>query len=77
MQPITAKELEYIADSMSNEDLLIKQSINALVSSQNPAIQQFAQHSVQRHQHHYSQLMNALHQHINLAPTQPQQQQQQ
>jgi hypothetical protein len=71
MQPLTAKELEYIVDSMSNEDLLIKQCVIAAATSQNPTVQQLCQHLVQTHQQHYQTLMNSLNQHTNFAPQQP------
>ncbi|MBL0389316.1 hypothetical protein JJB07_22245 [Tumebacillus sp. ITR2] len=71
MQPLTAKELEYIADSMSNEDLLIKQCAAAASSVQNPQLAQLAMQMAQRHQMHYNYLLNTLQQHQQLAPTQP------
>ncbi|MNG23837.1 hypothetical protein D3C84_1084890 [compost metagenome] len=72
LQALTAKELEYIADSMSNEDLLIKQ--NALLASlaTNPALRQAGTAELQTHQQHYQTLLQALQQHQHLAPTQPQ-----
>ncbi|SFE47141.1 hypothetical protein SAMN05216378_3233 [Paenibacillus catalpae] len=72
LQALTAKELEYIADSMSNEDLLIKQ--NALLASlaTNPALRQAGMAELQTHQQHYQTLLQALQQHQHLAPTQPQ-----
>lgn len=74
MQPITGKELNYLADSMTNEDLLIKQAANAIANSQNPAIRQIAEHLIQSHQQHYVQILSSLQQHAQLAPNQPQQQ---
>lgn len=71
MQPLTAKELEYIADSMSNEDLLIKQCVAAATSVQNPSLRQTAMQMAQRHQQHYNYLYSVLQQHSQLAPTQP------
>ncbi|GLX67126.1 hypothetical protein [Paenibacillus glycanilyticus] len=72
MQALTAKELEYIADSLSNEDLLIKQ--NALLGSlaMNPQLRQAGMAELQTHQQHYQTLMQALQQHQHMAPTQPQ-----
>lgn len=67
-QPITAKELEYIVDSMSNEDLLIKQTVVALTHSQTPAVQQLFQQLSQQHTQHYQQLLNTLQQHAPIAP---------
>ncbi|MWC28998.1 hypothetical protein GON22_12925 [Paenibacillus sp. MMS18-CY102] len=72
MQPLTAKELEYIADSMSNEDLLLKQNAVLASASTNPGLRQTAQHFISVHQQHYQTLLQALHQHASIAPTQPQ-----
>ncbi|MFD2671527.1 hypothetical protein [Marinicrinis sediminis] len=71
MQPLTAKELEYIVDSMSNEDLLIKQCAMTSIHTQNPQIKQLCQHMMQRHQQHYHHLMNVMQHHASLAPVQP------
>ncbi|KEO82167.1 hypothetical protein [Tumebacillus flagellatus] len=71
MQPLTAKELEYIVDSMSNEDLLIKQCTAAAASVQNPQLARIALEMAGRHQTHYNYLLNTLQQHQQLAPTQP------
>jgi hypothetical protein len=70
MQPLTTKELEYIVDSMSNEDLLTKQCVAVLASTQNQAVKQACQTLVNNHQQHYQQLMNVMQQHQNIAPTQ-------
>lgn len=72
MQALTAKELEYIADSLSNEDLLIKQ--NALLASlaTNPSLRHAGMAELQTHQQHYQTLLQALQQHQPMAPTQPQ-----
>lgn len=67
-QPLTSKEVEYIVDAMSNEDLLIKQSIVSLSHSQTPAVQQMFQQLTQQHQQHYQQLLTSLQQHAPLAP---------
>lgn len=72
MQPMTAKELEYIADSMSNEDLLIKQCAATAATATNPQLQQICTHMVDVHMQHYSTLLNALQQKQSVAPTQPQ-----
>lgn len=72
LQPITAKELEYIADSMSNEDLLMKQCAAFTATSSNQALRQLCSQMVQTHQQHYQTLLSTIQQHQNLAPTQPQ-----
>ncbi|MFX3633028.1 MAG: hypothetical protein ACE3L7_04790 [Candidatus Pristimantibacillus sp.] len=73
LQPITAKELEYIADSMSNEDLLIKQCAQLATAATNPTLRQVGMQELQTHQQHYQTLLQALQQHQQMAPTQPQQ----
>ncbi|MEI7026563.1 hypothetical protein [Paenibacillus sp. y28] len=71
MQPMTAKELEYIADSMSNEDLLVKQCAVAAQTSQHPMIRNACMDMMNIHQQHYQQLMQCLHQHVPAAPQMP------
>ncbi|ALP35462.1 hypothetical protein ASL14_04020 [Paenibacillus sp. IHB B 3084] len=73
MQPLTGKELEYIADSISNEKLLLKQCAATAASVQQPAIQQACLQLARTHEHHLNLLSNALQQHQQLAPMQPQQ----
>ncbi|MFC5648126.1 hypothetical protein ACFPYJ_03155 [Paenibacillus solisilvae] len=71
MQPITAKELEYVVDSISNEDLLIKQCAVVAASASNQAIKQVCGQMLQTHQQHAHMLQQALLHHQQLAPTQP------
>ncbi|WP_409343078.1 hypothetical protein [Paenibacillus sp. MBLB4367] len=71
-QPLTAKELEYVADCMSNEDLLIKQCYAASATTLNAATLQFCGQMLQTHTQHYQTLMHLLDQHRQMAPTQPQ-----
>ncbi|MCJ8013338.1 hypothetical protein MUG84_16535 [Paenibacillus sp. KQZ6P-2] len=73
MQAVTAKELEYIVDSISNEDLLIKQCAATAATSQNPTIQNACQQYIRSMDHHLEMLVQALQQHQSLAPNQPQQ----
>ena len=40
LQPLTSKELDYIADCISNETMLAKHCAATAPASQNPAIQQ-------------------------------------
>ncbi|WP_337099647.1 hypothetical protein [Paenibacillus sp. YIM B09110] len=72
LQPMTAKELEYIADSMSNEDLLIKQNAQVATMATTPALRSLCAQLVQTHQQHYDSLLHAISHHQQLAPTQPQ-----
>ncbi|WP_187768163.1 hypothetical protein [Paenibacillus sp. PL91] len=73
MQPITAKELEYIADSMSNEDLLIKQCAAVIATGTTPGIINLCTQMLHTHQQHYDSLLHAISHHQQIAPTQPQQ----
>ena len=73
MKPMTAKELEYVADSMSNEDLLMKQCTVLATGTSNQALKSLANQMIQTHQQHYNTLLQSIHQHENMAPTQPQQ----
>ncbi|MFF2483733.1 hypothetical protein [Paenibacillus sp. NPDC058071] len=73
LQPITAKELEYVADSLSNEDLLLKQNALMASSATNTALKQIAQQMLHTHQQQYNTLLSCFQQHQQLAPTQPQQ----
>ncbi|MGZ9583445.1 hypothetical protein [Paenibacillus marinisediminis] len=72
-KPLTPKELEYITDSLSNEDLLLKQcaATAACIAQSNNA--QALSSMVQVHQQHMSILLNALQHHTQMAPTHPQQ----
>lgn len=72
LQPISGKELEYIADSMSNEDLLMKQCACAATSISDAGVSQLLSNMVKTHQQNYTTLMNSLNQHQQLAPTAPQ-----
>lgn len=71
MQPMTAKEMEYIVDSISNEDLLIKQCAVVAASASNISVKQACGQMIQTHQQHAQMLQQALQQHLQLAPTQP------
>ncbi|QHW33352.1 hypothetical protein GZH47_22860 [Paenibacillus rhizovicinus] len=72
IQPLTGKELEYLVDSISNEDLLIKQNAVMAASASTPALKQIGMHMIQTHQQHTQMLIHAIGQHQQLAPTQPQ-----
>ncbi|WP_282935296.1 hypothetical protein [Paenibacillus sp. RC67] len=71
-QPLTGKELNYIVDSMSNEDLLMKQCAILASSTQQPATHSLCMEMVSLHQQHCEALMQSLYQHTQLAPMQPQ-----
>jgi len=70
MQPLTGKELEYIVDSLSNEELLLKQCAAAGASTSNQAIKQVCDSDLKAHEQHLNTLMNLLKQHQQLAPQQ-------
>lgn len=72
MQALSGKELEYIADSISNEDLLIKQLAATAGSTQNQAVRQICIQHIQSHTQHMDKLTQMLTQHQQYAPTQPQ-----
>lgn len=72
IQPLTTKELNYIADSIMNEDLLIKQSAAAAAVSQNANIQQALSQYIHAHQQHLQLLTDSLKEHQSVAPTQAQ-----
>ncbi|MCM3127399.1 MULTISPECIES: hypothetical protein [unclassified Paenibacillus] len=71
MQAITGKELSYISDSLSNENLLIKQCAATAASIQNHAIIQVLEQHIMAHKQHADTLIQSLEQHQPLAPTQP------
>ncbi len=71
MQPLTGKEMEYIVDSMSNEELLLKQCAAACANTSNQAIKQACEGELKVHEQHLNNLMNLLQQHQQLAPQQP------
>lgn len=73
MKPLTAKELEYIVDSISNEDLLMKQCAATATSSADNAVCQSLVHMAEVHQQHINTLLDALKQHAQIAPSTPQQ----
>ncbi|WP_055109019.1 hypothetical protein [Paenibacillus ihumii] len=70
MQPLTAKELEYISDSISNEEMLLKMTAAASAVSQNPSVQSVISRQISAHEQHMNQLIQALSQHQPLAPAQ-------
>jgi 23S rRNA maturation mini-RNase III len=72
MQALSPKELNYIADSITNEELLIKQCAATASISQHPQIQQALNYYVRSHEQHLNTLVNALQQHQSIAPTQAQ-----
>ncbi|RUT28470.1 hypothetical protein EJP77_17825 [Paenibacillus zeisoli] len=72
LQPLTTKELNYIADSIMNEDLLIKQSAAAAAVSQNANVQQALSQYISTHQQHLQLLTDTLKEHQALAPNQVQ-----
>ncbi|CAH1223352.1 hypothetical protein PAECIP111893_04962 [Paenibacillus plantiphilus] len=72
MQPITAKELEYVVDSISNEDLLMKQCAVVVAAGSSPALKQVCGQMIHMHEQHMHTLLHSLQQHQQLAPTQPQ-----
>ncbi|KGE18589.1 hypothetical protein [Paenibacillus wynnii] len=72
MQPLTRKELDYIADSISNEDLLIKQLAATAGTTQDSNVRQICMQNLQSHSNHLNTLTQLIQQHQQYAPTQPQ-----
>jgi len=52
MQALSGKELEYIADSISNEDLLLKQCAATAATTQNQQVRQICMQHMQNHTKH-------------------------
>ncbi|MGG0821820.1 hypothetical protein ABE099_03005 [Paenibacillus turicensis] len=69
MQPLSGKELDYISDCLSNEDMLIKLCACASAISKEPAIKQAISQQINAHQQHMNTLLNTLTSHQQLAPT--------
>ncbi|MBW4837979.1 MAG: hypothetical protein KZY74_01170 [Paenibacillaceae bacterium] len=69
MQPLSMKELDYIADSISNEEMLSKLCAAAAAVSQNFEIEQAMLEHIRAHEHHLHQLTDSLRQHQMAAPT--------
>lgn len=70
MQPLTQKELGYIADSLTNESLLIKECLTAASQTQNHSVQTLCSQLADRHMQHYAHLMSVMQQHQQMAPAQ-------
>lgn len=68
MQPMSSKELEYVIDSISNEDLLLRQSAAVAAVSTHPALKSCCETMVQNHRAHYDTLMKSIEQHQSIAP---------
>lgn len=72
MQPLSGKEVNYIADSVANEDMLIKMCAAAAAAATNAQIEQAISEHMRVHEQHLHTLINALKQHQPLAPNQAQ-----
>ena len=72
MQALSGKELEYIADSISNEDLLLKQCAATAATTQNEQVRQVCLQHIQNHTQHMDTLTQLIQQHQQYAPTSPQ-----
>lgn len=73
MQPLTHKELDYISDSLSNEEMLAKLCAATAGSAQDQAVRQICLQHLQSHSHHMDVLAHTLQMHQQFAPMQPQQ----
>ncbi|WP_339316523.1 hypothetical protein [Paenibacillus sp. FSL R10-2734] len=72
MQALSGKELEYIADSISNEDLLLKQCAATAGTTQNEQVRQICMQHMQNHTQNMATLTQLIQQHQQYAPTSPQ-----
>lgn len=72
MQALSGKELNYIADSVNNEDMLIKMCASAADKATNPQIGQVISEHMRVHEQHMHTLIQTLRQHQQLAPNQAQ-----
>lgn len=72
MQALSGKELEYIADSISNEDLLIKQCAATAGTTQNEQVRQICIQHMQNHTQNLAALTQLISQHQQYAPVSPQ-----
>lgn len=66
MQALTGKELQYIGDSMNNEDLLMKQCLAISTHATTPQFRQVCRDLENRHMQRYDHLLQVLQQHANL-----------
>lgn len=68
MQPISGKELNYISDSVANEEALIKLCVAAASACSNAQIGQEIKEHIESHENHLHTLIDCLRQHQPLAP---------
>ena len=71
-QPLTSKEMSYLCDSMSNEDIITKQCVSVIQDTQNQTVKNELNQIVQKNQQHYNDLLSTLQNHVSIAPSQPQ-----
>ena len=62
MISLSGKELDYISDSMSNEELLLKQCAAAASATANPGFRSLLIDQINTHEQHLHTLMNVLQQ---------------
>ena len=67
MQPLTTKELNYVCDMLSTEDLLARTCAVASSQSMQNDAQQFLHHVIGEHQRRHDELVQLLHQHETVA----------
>ncbi|MNP13353.1 hypothetical protein D3C76_1056320 [compost metagenome] len=67
MQPLSSKELNYISDSIANEETLIKLCTAAASVCSNAQIGQELSEQIQCHEKHMQTLISCLQQHQTLA----------
>lgn len=69
-QPLTAKELEYTVDSMSNEESLVKQLAVIAATAQEAEVKQLSSMLLTTHEQHYHELSMHLDHKRQYAPSQ-------
>ncbi|MFC7749673.1 hypothetical protein ACFQWB_06935 [Paenibacillus thermoaerophilus] len=69
-QPLTSKETEYVVDSMSNEESIVKHLAVIAATAQQPDIRQLCSNLLATHQQHFQSLSAHLQHKRAQAPSQ-------
>ncbi|MEF2966919.1 hypothetical protein V3851_13840 [Paenibacillus sp. M1] len=70
MKPLSGKEVNYIADSVANEDMMIRMCAAASAVCTNAQLAGAISDHLRVHEQHMHMLVDALKQHQQLAPAQ-------
>lgn len=60
---MTTKELNYLSDTMKNEDLLAKLCVQGAVECQNSQLKSVLEQMAEAHMHSYQHLLSTMQQH--------------